>query len=73
MGPMKDAVAIVVETKPYTFKDNSVCIDLARRIVVGEKRRILLNVRVDVSALSVLWTPIDDRSTREDLDRPLQT
>ena len=46
---------------------------MARRIVVVKKRRILLNVRVDVSASSVLSTPIHDRSTRGNFDRPLQT
>ena len=73
ISPINDAVAIVVETNPYTFRDNGVPIDLVRRIVVVEKRRILLNMRVDVSAPSVLSTPIQDRSTRGDIDRPLQT
>ena len=73
ISPMNDAVAIVVEKNPYTFNDNGVPIDLVRRIVVAEKRRILLNMRVDVSASSVLSTPIQDRSTRGDIDRPLQT
>ena len=70
---MNDAVAIVVETNQYTFRDNGVPIDLVRRIVVAEKRRILLNMRVDVSAPSVFSTPIQDRSTRGDIDWPLQT
>ena len=70
---MNDAVAIVVETNPCTFRDNGVSIDLVRRIVVVEKRRILLNMQVDVSAPSVLSTPIHNRSTRGDIDRPLQT
>ena len=70
---MNDAVAIVVETNPYNFRDNGVPMDLVRRIVVVEKRRILLNMRMDVSAPSVLSTPIQDRSTRGDIDRPLQT
>ena len=61
ISPMNDAVAIVVETNPYTYRDNGVPIDLVRRIVVVEKRRILLNMRVDMSALSVLSTPIQDR------------
>ena len=73
ISKMNDAVAIVVETNPYTFRDNGVPIDLVRRIVVVEKRRILLNMRVNVSAPSVLSTPIQDRSTRKDIDRPLQT
>ena len=73
ISPMNDAVAIVVETNPYIFRDIGVPIDLVRRIVVVEKRRILLNMRVDVSAPSMLLTPIQDRSTREDIDRPLQT
>ena len=73
ISPMNDAVAIVVETNPFTFRDNGVPIDLVRRIVVVEKRRILLNMRVDMSAPSVLSTPIHDRSTRGDIDRPLQT
>ena len=68
---MNDAVAIIVETNLYTFSDKGVPIDQARRIVVVDKRRILLNVRVDVSAPSVLSQPIYDRSTRGDLDRPL--
>ena len=67
---MNDAVAIVVEMNPYNFRDNNVPIDLAKRIVVVEK---LLNVRVYVSAPSVLSLPINDRSTRADLERPLQT
>ena len=50
ISPMNDAVVIVVETNPYTFRDNGVPIDFARRIVVVEKRRTLLNIRVDVSA-----------------------
>ena len=54
ISPMNDAVAIVVETNQYTFLDNGVPIDLARRIVVVEKRRILLNVLVDVGAVSAL-------------------
>ena len=70
---MNDAVAIVVETKPDTFRDNGVPIDLMRRIVVVEKRRIMLNMGISVSAPSVLSTPIHDRSTRGDIDRPLQT
>ena len=70
---MNDAVAIVVETNPYTFWDNGVPIDVVRRIVLVEKRRILLNNRVDVSAPSVLSMPNNDRSTRRDIDRPLQT
>ena len=41
--------------------------------MVVEKRLILLNVRVDVSAPSMLSTPIQDRSNRGDIDRPLQT
>ena len=72
ISPMNDAVAIVVETNPYIFRDNGVPIDLVRRILVVEKRRILLNMRVDVSAPSVLSTPIQDCSTRGD-ERPLQT
>ena len=44
ISPMNDAVSIVVETNPYTFRDNGVPIDLALRIVVVENRRILLNV-----------------------------
>ena len=70
---MNDAVAIVVEPNPYAFRDNGVSIDLSRCIVVVQKRRILLNVQVDVSAPSVLSRPIHDCSTRGDLDRPLQT
>ena len=70
---MNDAVAIVLETNPYTFRDNGFFIDLARRIVVVEKRRILLNVQVHMSAPSVLLPPVSDRSTRADLERPLQT
>ena len=70
---MNDAVAIVVETNPYTFKDNGVPIDLGRRIVVVDMRRTLLNVRVDMSAPLVISPPINDRSTRADLERPLQT
>ena len=70
---MNDSVAIVVETNPYTFRDNGVPIDLVRRIMVVEKRRILLKRRVDVSAPSVLSTPILDRSTRGNIDRPLHT
>ena len=70
---MTDAFAIIVETNPYTFRDNGVPIDLARRIVVVEKRRILLNVRVDMSAPSVLSPPVSDRSTCADLKRSLQT
>ena len=73
ISPMNDAVAIVVETNSYTFRDNGVPIDLVRRIVIVEKRRKLLNMRVDVSAPSVLSTPIQDRSTQGDIDRPLQT
>ena len=73
ISPINDAVAIVVKTNPYTFNDNGVPIDIVRCIVVVEKRRILLNMRVDVSAPSVLSTPIQDRSTREDINRPLQT
>ena len=73
ISPINDAVAIVVETNPYTFRDNGVSIDLVRRIVVVEMRCILLNMRVDVSEPSVLSTPIQDRSTRGDIDRPLQT
>ena len=49
---MNEADAIVVGKNLYTFRDNGGFIDLARRIVVVEKRRILLNVRVDVSAVS---------------------
>ena len=73
ISPMNDAVAIVLKTNPYTFRDNGVPIDLVRRIVLVEKRRILLNMRVDVSAQSVLSTPIQDRSTCRDIDRALQT
>ena len=73
ISPINDAVAIFVETNPYTVRDNGVPIDLVRRIVVVEKRRILLNMRVAVSAPSVLSTPIQDRSTHGDIDRPLQT
>ena len=69
---MNDAVAIVVVTNPYT-RNNGVPIDLVRRIVVVEKRCILLNMRVDVSAPSVLSTPIQDRSTCGDIDRAMQT
>ena len=61
ISPMNDAVAIVVETNPYTFRDNGVPIDLVRRIVVVEKRRLLLNMRVNVSSPSVLSMPIQDR------------
>ena len=49
ISPMNDAVVIFVETNQYTFRDNGVPIDLVRCIVVVEKRRILLNIRVDVS------------------------
>ena len=73
ISPMNDAVAIVVETNPYTFRDNGVPIDLMRRILVVEKRRILRNMRVDVSAPSVYSTQIQDRSTCGDIDRPLHT
>ena len=73
ISPMNYAVAIVVETNPYTLRDNNVPIDLARRSVEVKKRRILLNVRVDVSALSMLFQPNSDRSTSADLERPLQT
>ena len=73
ISPLNDAVARVVETNPYTFKNNGVPIDLARRIVVVEKRLILLNVRVDVSAPSVVSQPISDCSTTADLERPLET
>ena len=52
ISPMNDAVAIVLEANPYTIRDNNVPIDLARRIVVVEKRRTLLNMRVDVGAVS---------------------
>ena len=63
ISPMKDAVAIVVETNPYTFRDNGVCIDLVvRGIVVVEKRRILLNMRMDVSTISPL--DADSRSLK---------
>ena len=34
ISPINDAVAIVVETNPYTCRDNGVTIDLVRRIVV---------------------------------------
>ena len=70
---MNDEVAIFVETNPYIFRDNGVPIDLVRRIVVVEKRRILLNMRVDVSAPSVLSTAIQNRSTHGNIDRPLPT
>ena len=50
ISQMNIAVAIVVETNPYTFRDNGVPIDLVRRIVVVGRRRIRLNMRVDVSA-----------------------
>ena len=73
ISPMSDAVAIVVKTNSYTFKNNGVPIDFVQLIVVVEKRRILLNMRVDVLAPSVLLTPIKDRSTRGDIYRPLQT
>ena len=73
ISSLNDVVVIVVETNPYPFKDNGVPIDLARRIVVVAKRRILLNVRVAVSPLSVLSQPISDRSTRTDIERYLQT
>ena len=52
--------------------DNGVPIYLSQSIVLGKKHRTLLNVRVNVSALSMLSPPINDRSTREDLERPLQ-
>ena len=71
--PINDAVAIIVETNPYTFREKGVPIDFVRRIVKVEKRRILLKMRVDVSAPSELSTPIQDRSTCGDIDRPLQT
>ena len=69
---MNDAVAIVVETNPYSFKNQGVPIDLVRRFIVVEKRRILLNVRVDMSAPSVFLrrTTIPPRA---DFGRPLQT
>ena len=70
---MNDEVAIIVETDPSTFMDNNVPIDLARRIVVVENRRTLLNVLVDVSAPSMLSPSINDRLTRADFERPLQT
>ena len=73
ISPINDAVTIVVETNPYTHRDNGVSIDCVRRIVVVEKRRILLNMRVDVSAPSMLSPLIHDRSTRGDIDQPLQT
>ena len=72
-SPINDAVAIVVETRPYTFSDNGVSIDLVQCIVVVDKRRILLNIRVNVSAPLMLSTPIHDHSTCGDIDRPLQT
>ena len=62
-----------METNLYTFRNNGVPIDLVRRIVVVEKRRIPLNMRVNISAPSVLSTPIQDRSTYGEIDRPLQT
>ena len=70
---MNYAVAIIVDMNPYTLRDYGVPIDFARRNVVVEKHRTLLNVRVDVSAPSVLSPPIYNRSTRGDLERPLQT
>ena len=70
---MNDAVPIVVKTNPYNFRNNGVSIDLKLRIVFVEKRRTLLNVRVDMSAPSVLSPPINDRSTNANLERPLQT
>ena len=73
ISPINDAVAIVIDTNPYTFRDNGVPIDLVQRNVVVKKRRILLNMRVDVSALSVLSTPIHDCWTRGNIDRPLHT
>ena len=73
INPMNDAVAIIVVTYPYIFRDNDIFIDFARRIVVIEKRRIFLNVRVDMSAPSVLSPLISARSTRAALERPLQT
>ena len=73
ISPMNDTVAIVVATNPYTFRNNGVPIDLVPRIVVVIKRHILLNMGVDISAPSVLSTPIQDRSTRKDIDQPLQT
>ena len=73
ISPINDTVATVVETNPYTVRDNGVPIDMARRIVVVKKRRILLNVRVDLSTPSVFSPPISDRLTRADLKLPLQT
>ena len=73
ISPMNNVVAIIVETNSYNFRDNGVPIDSVRQIVVVEKRRILLNMRVDLSAPSVLSTPIQDCSTRGYIDRSLQT
>ena len=73
ISQMNDAVAIVVKTNPYTFKNNGVPIDLARRIVIVEKRHIILNVRVDIPAPSVLSPPVSDLSNLADLERTLQT
>ena len=70
---MNDAVAKVVGTTLYTFMYNGVRIDLARRIVVFVKHRTLLNVRVNVSAPSMLSPSINERLTRGDLERLLQT
>ena len=63
---------IVVKTNPYTFRDNGVAINLARLIVVVEKRK-LANIGLDVSAPAVLSPPINDCSTRGDFERSLQT
>ena len=63
----------VVETNPCTILDNNVPIDLARCIVIFEKRCKLLNVQVDRSAPSAISPPICNNSTRADLERPLQT
>lgn len=70
---MNDAVAIVVKPNPYTCRNNDVSIDLMRRIVVVEQRCILLNVKIDLSAPSMLSPLVSDRSTRADLERPLKT
>ena len=69
---MNDAVAIIVETNPNTFRENRVPI-VARRIVVVEKRCILMNERINMSGPSMLSPPVSDRSNCAYFERPLQT